>query len=83
MVGLIKSDQGSIKICGEDGEKLGEGFGKYRAVVENPEMYTYLTGRQNLNIVADLRGVDRKAIDEIVELENLTGKLMIRLKSTP
>ena len=43
-------------------------------------MYTYLTGRQNLNIVADLRGVDRKAIDEIVELVNLTGRIDDKVK---
>lgn len=81
MVGLIKPDQGSIKICGEDVVKNSEkALGNIGAIVENPEMYTYLTGRQNLNIVADLRGVDRKAIDEIVELVNLTGRIDDKVK---
>jgi ABC-2 type transport system ATP-binding protein len=76
LVGLIKPDKGSITICGKDVTKDTEAaLSEIGAVVENPEMYTYLTGRQNLNMVADLRGLDRKAVDEIVEIVNLTGRI--------
>jgi ABC-2 type transport system ATP-binding protein len=76
LVGLIKPDKGSITICGHDVIKNPErALGQIGAVVENPEMYTYLTGRQNLNMVADLRGLDRKVVDEIVEVVNLKGRI--------
>lgn len=76
LVGLIKPDKGSITICGQDVTKDTEAaLSQIGAVVENPEMYTYLTGRQNLNMVADLRGLDRKAVDEIVEIVNLKGRI--------
>lgn len=81
MVGLIKPDQGTIKICGEDVVKNTEkALANVGAVVENPEMYTYLTGRQNLNMVAQIRGIDRKAVDEIVELVNLKERIDDKVK---
>ncbi len=38
-------------------------------------MYTYLTGRQNLNMIADIKKLPRKNVDEIVELVNLSGRI--------
>lgn len=81
LVGLIKPDQGTIKICGKDVVRDTEkALANVGAVVENPELYTYLTGRQNLNIIADIRGIDRKAVDEIVELVNLKGRIDDKVK---
>ncbi|WP_139902215.1 ABC transporter ATP-binding protein [Clostridium thermarum] len=81
LVGLIRPDRGSIKICGHDITKNTEkALSKIGAVVENPEMYTYLTGRENLNMVADLRGLDRKVVDEIVEVVNLQGRIDDKVK---
>lgn len=76
MVGLIKPDSGNISICGYDIVKdTKDALSKIGAVVENPEMYTYLTGRQNLNMVADIRGISRKGVDEVVDIVNLTGRI--------
>ncbi|WP_163195806.1 ABC transporter ATP-binding protein [Clostridium thermarum] len=81
LVGLIRPDRGFIKICGHDITKNTEkALSKIGAVVENPEMYTYLTGRENLNMVADLRGLDRKVVDEIVEVVNLQGRIDDKVK---
>jgi len=81
LVGLIKPDQGTIKICGKDVVRDTEkALANVGAVVENPELYTYLTGRQNLNIIADIRWIDRKAVDEIVELVNLKGRIDDKVK---
>lgn len=76
MVGLIKPDKGSIAICGHDVAKdTKSALTNVGAVVENPELYGYLTGRQNLNMVADIRGLSRKSVDEVVETVNLTGRI--------
>ena len=46
-------------------------------IIENPEMYGHLTGRQNLQVYANMcQGVSRERIDEVVrqvKLENRIG----------
>lgn len=37
-------------------------------IVENPDMYGYMSGIDNLKLFARLRNVDRKRIDEIIDL---------------
>jgi ABC-2 type transport system ATP-binding protein len=76
LVGLIATDSGSISICGNDilRDKV-KALSNVGAVVENPEMYTYLTGRQNLNMIADIKKIPRKDVEEIVHLVNLTERI--------
>lgn len=81
LVGLIKPDKGSITICGHDVVRnTKSALSNVGAVVENPELYAYLTGRQNLNMVADIRGLSRKSVDEVVETVNLTGRIDDKVK---
>lgn len=76
LVGLIKHDGGTIKIMGHniksDREKALKDVG---AVVENPELYGYLTGRQNLIQIAKIRKVDKAQIDEIIKLINIGNRI--------
>ncbi|MEG0772462.1 ABC transporter ATP-binding protein [Clostridium sp.] len=76
LVGLIATDSGSISICGNDilSDKV-KALSNVGAVVENPEMYTYLTGRQNLNMIADIKKIPRKDVEEIVKLVNLSERI--------
>lgn len=37
-------------------------------IVENPDMYGYMTGLENLKLYARLRNVGRERIDEVLEL---------------
>lgn len=37
-------------------------------IVENPDMYGYMTGLDNLKLYARLRNVGRERIDEVLEL---------------
>ena len=58
MIVAIRPTAGSIRICGRDIERDPEGARRHvGAIVENPEMYGYLTGRQNLLHYARLAGV--------------------------
>jgi len=76
LVGLIHPNSGNISICGNNIlENPVKALSNVGAVVENPEMYTYLTGRQNLNMIADIKKIPRKNVDEIVELVNLSGRI--------
>lgn len=48
-LGLLRIDSGSVKICGYDVAKdFEKAIRNVGAIVENPEMYKNLTGRQNL-----------------------------------
>jgi len=69
---LIDNDAGEIKVNGYDTKKQFEKAMDYiGAIVENPDMYRYMTGRDNLKLHARIRNVDSKRIDEVLELVEL------------
>ena len=75
ILGLQYIDSGSVKINGYDVEKdFVKSIEKVGAIVENPDTYMYLSGWQNLKLVANLyKGVtddDLKTIVKTVGLEN-------------
>ncbi len=76
VVGLLLLDEGEIKICGydilKDHEKAMANVG---GIVENPEMYKYMTGRENLKQYARIRGLDFSEIDKAVEIVKLTNRI--------
>ena len=77
IVGMLYLESGSIEVCGvdisKDFEKAMDNIG---AIVENPEMYKYLTGMQNLRQYARMRkGVTEERIKEVVELVGLTNRI--------
>lgn len=76
IVGLIGIDKGSIIIDGadivKDGIKAREKLG---AVVENPEMYNYLTGMDNLKMIAEIRKIPKNEVLDMVELVDLSERI--------
>lgn len=42
------------------------------SLIENPSFYPHLTARENLQIVADLKGVERKDIGRVLDIVRLT-----------
>lgn len=81
LVGLIKPNSGSIKIKGQDllNEKE-KALANVGAVVENPELYKYLSGRENLMQIARIRKVQKKEIDELIELVGLKDRIDDKVK---
>lgn len=78
MVGLLKSDSGSIQINGYDIEKETIAVkNSISFVPDNPEVYERLTGIEYLNFLGDVYGVapaERKErISRFLELFSLTG----------
>lgn len=83
IVGLMGISEGDIKIAGSsiktDFEKAVRHIG---AIVENPEMYKFLSGYDNLLHFARMsKGVTKEKIDEVVELVGLTSRIKDKVKT--
>ncbi|MHA6532815.1 ABC transporter ATP-binding protein [Paenibacillus sp. BAC0078] len=83
MVGLISISQGDILICGRSiKDHFEEAVKSIGAIVENPEMYKFLTGYQNLLQYARMvPGVTKQRIQEVVELVGLGQRIHDKVKT--
>lgn len=83
VVGLMKINEGEILI---DGESITKNFdsaiAKVGAIVENPEMYKFLSGYQNLLHFARMsKGVTKERIQEVVSLVSLENRIHDKVKT--
>ncbi len=76
LLGLVPPDGGDVTIFGYDiHHALPEVLARTGAIVEQPAFYPYLSGRQNLEIVASLRDIEnREVVDELLETVGLTER---------
>lgn len=77
IVGLLNLEEGSISVCGHDIHKEFEAaMENIGGIVENPELYKYMTGMQNLRQYANMRkGITEERIKEVVELVGLSNRI--------
>ncbi|MGN0590522.1 ABC transporter ATP-binding protein [Ruminococcus sp.] len=77
VVGLLRLDEGDVQIHGHSVTKNYEdAMACVGGIVENPELYKYMTGRENLRQYARMRkGVDEARIDEVVKLVGLSYRI--------
>lgn len=77
LLGLQKIDKGNVSINSYDIEKdFVKAIEKVGAIVENPDTYMYLTGWQNLKIIANLyKDVTDEEIKKIVKLVDLEKRI--------
>ena len=77
MLGLQKISSGTVSINGYDIKKdFVKAIEKVGAIVESPDMYMYLTGRQNLKMIARLyKNIDDKRIDEVISISKLGKRI--------
>ncbi|WP_085829120.1 ABC transporter ATP-binding protein [Clostridium massiliodielmoense] len=76
LVGLIAPNSGNIIINGHDIAKERElALSAVGAVVENPELYTYLSGRENLMQIARVRKIKKSYVEKIIELVGLKERI--------
>ncbi len=76
ILGLQKIDSGKILINGYDIQKNFEkAIEKVGSIVENPDSYMYLTGMQNLKLIANLYNVKQDKIDELVKTVGLENRI--------
>ncbi|WP_075980035.1 ABC transporter ATP-binding protein [Bacillus massilinigeriensis] len=83
IVGLIGITSGDIKIAGYSIKNHFEkAVSHVGAIVENPEMYKFLSGYENLIHFARMsKGVNKGKIDEVVELVGLTDRIHDKVKT--
>ncbi|MGE7660625.1 ABC transporter ATP-binding protein [Peribacillus sp. NPDC097197] len=83
LVGLIKPTSGSIEICGYDVRKnFTEAMKNLGCIVENPELYPYLSGWDNLlHFARMLPGVDESRMNEVIELVGLKARIHEKVKT--
>ncbi|MFS0674023.1 ABC transporter ATP-binding protein [Ornithinibacillus sp. 179-J 7C1 HS] len=73
MVGLMKISNGDVQIVGKSiKDNYKEAIREVGAIVENPELYPFMTGLQNLNHFARMvPGVTKERIQEVITLVGL------------
>lgn len=83
MVGLISISSGDVLISGHSiKNNYKEAIASVGAIVENPEMYKFLSGYQNLRQFARMvPGVSKQRIDEVVELVGLGQRIHDKVKT--
>lgn len=82
LVGLAKPTSGSVKICGFDIEReRREAMRQIGTIVENPELYPYLTGYENLVQFAMLTGnISNERIAETIRLVGLEDRIQDKVR---
>ena len=83
VMGLFHITEGNISICGHDVTKDFENAMKnVGGIVENPDLYKRLTGRENLEYFASMHdGINSENIDGIVELVKMSGRIDDKVKT--
>ncbi len=76
MVGLIRPSAGEVTVLGERLTSRARGpLRRIGAIIESPSFYAYLSGRDNLRMLADLTGpCPRSRIDEVLERVDLRDR---------
>ena len=77
ILGLQSITKGKVFINGYNIEtQFEKAIEKVGAIVENPDLYMYLTGYENLKLIANLyKGIDEKRIKEVVKLVKLENRI--------
>ena len=77
ILGLLRMESGEISICGYDNQtQFEDAMRCVGGIIENPEMYKYLTGKQNLEQYWRMYPeLPRERIDEVVRLVRLESRI--------
>lgn len=83
LVGLIKPTSGSIQICGFNiANHFQEAIENLGCIVENPELYPYLSGYDNLlHFARMLDGIGEERIREVTDLVRLSERIHDKVKT--
>jgi ABC-2 type transport system ATP-binding protein len=83
LVGLIRPTSGSISICGYDVKKnFVQAMSHLGCIVENPELYPYLSGFENLQHFSRMiPDFDSKHLDYVIKLVRLQDRIHDQVKT--
>jgi ABC-2 type transport system ATP-binding protein len=75
LLGIINPTAGGIRLFGLDGYRgLIQARQRIGATLENPNFYPYLSGLDNLRVVANVKGVGAREVDAALDLVGLTAR---------
>jgi ABC-2 type transport system ATP-binding protein len=80
ILGLVRPTSGSAAVLGGPAGKP-EAIARVGALVEGPGFYPYLSGRDNLRVMARYRGLPESAADRALERVDLSTRGQDRFKS--
>ena len=77
ILGLQSITSGSVKINGFDIQKdFTKAIQKVGTIVENPDLYMYMSGYENLKMISNLySGITKERIDEVVKFVGLENRI--------
>lgn len=77
ILGLQGITSGTVKINGYDIQKdFCRAIERVGTIVENPDLYMYMSGYNNLKMIANLyKNVDKKRIDEVIKIVGLEKRI--------
>ena len=77
ILGLQKIGSGKVIINGHDIQKdFEKAIAKVGAIIENPDLYMYMSGYDNLKLISNLYpNVDEKRISEVINLVGLENRI--------
>ncbi|TBL68568.1 ABC transporter ATP-binding protein [Paenibacillus thalictri] len=83
LVDLIEPTEGSVEICGYDVHKAhNQALRNVGCIVENPELYSYLSGWENLEHFARmLPGVGQQRIQEVVDIVGMDQRIHDKVRT--
>jgi ABC-2 type transport system ATP-binding protein len=80
MLGLIRPDEGSVRLFGRDPQLGVAALEGVAGFVEAPAFYPYLSGRENLRLCAALDGGDaRVQIEEVLDVVEMSSRAKDRV----
>lgn len=75
VLGLVRPTSGSIEIHGQPlSGRPGAALREVGGLVEGPSFYPYLSGHENLRLVAEVRGINRQAVDRVLDTVGLSDR---------
>lgn len=83
MTGLMHPSEGEVIIAGQSlAKNYEEAISHVGVIVENPEMYKYMTGYKNLQHFARMhKGVTKERIDEVIAQVGLENRIHEKVKT--
>lgn len=80
---LVRPTEGSVTICSHDlAKERNKALARAGFIVENPEMYPFMSGRENLRHFAHMSpGADERRIGEAVALVGLERRIDDKVKT--
>lgn len=83
MLGLYKNDSGSIKINGYDIKKdFEKAMDSVGAIIENPEVYSYMSGKDNIDLYLRMNpNNDKEYVNDVIKSVKLGNRINSKVKT--